>query len=178
MKRFVFSRILTCFLAILASQGPAVAQTTRPLLEESTGGNADTEERLHWLESQTERQQGQLDRVSSEVKQLQSSVSDLQRQVTRQQRNGSGAPPQGEFIHVETFRPQGYGRVALTNLHGESVQFMVNSRWYTVGPGEIRTLIGQPTGVLRYQVYSPTWGYQPARLTQLAENATLALTAR
>jgi hypothetical protein len=89
--------------------------------------------------------------------------------------------PQTGISERRSFSPPidgGAGRVRLVNLYGEPMFFIVNGRNYRVEPGT-HTIVDFPAGGLSYEVFAERWGIvSPRKMSTLAPNDTLTITAR
>src|SRR5260370_42543484 len=54
--------------------------------------------------------------------------------------------------------PTGIGRIVFTNLHPETLLFVLNNTSQRVEPGQTVTFNGRPAGTFTYEVISPTTG--------------------
>jgi hypothetical protein len=101
-----------------------------------------------------------VDEIKSRLRQLQEAIDRLQATTV-----------QKAYAAPET------GRVALINLHGEELLFVVNNRSYRLAPGASMT-VDLPAGSFTYEVISPSYGLMRRNTPVLRAGETLNISAR
>jgi hypothetical protein len=72
----------------------------------------------------------------------------------------------------------GTGRIIFTNLHPETLLFVLGNTSQRVEPGQTFTFNGRPAGTFTYEVISPTTGTGGVQTRTLEPGQTYTLTAR
>ena len=102
---------------------------------------------------------------------IRSKLSDIEQAILKLQ------PSTGRVAMSPPATPTA-GRVVLVNLYQEELLFVINQKGIRVAPGANVPLENIASGVVNYEVISPTWGVRARTTTNLAPNETVTLTAR